>query len=74
MRLACLLGTQFLQKELLNIEVLVTCNSDFTDLERSQLIRNTKERLGNTMDVTITVVDNLIRTKNGKIRQAICDL
>ena len=69
-----LLGTQFIQKELMKIEVLVTCNSDFIDSERLKLITNIKERLGHKMEVTITVVDDFIRTKNGKMRQAICEL
>ncbi|BED88890.1 capsular polysaccharide biosynthesis protein CapK [Pseudoalteromonas sp. MM1] len=69
-----LLGAQFVQKEHMKIEVLVTCNNDFTTEQKLKLIDNTKERLGNKMDVTITIVDNLIRTKNGKMKQAICDL
>ncbi|WP_394185460.1 phenylacetate--CoA ligase family protein [Pseudoalteromonas tetraodonis] len=69
-----LLGTQFIQKEHMKIEVLVTCNSDFTTEQKSKLIDNTKERLGNKMEVIITIVDDLIRTKNGKMKQAICDL
>lgn len=69
-----LLGVQFIQKEYMKIEVLVTCNSNFTTEQKLKLIGNTKERLGNTMDVTITIVDDLIRTKNGKMKQAICDL
>ena len=68
-----LLGTQFIQKELMKIEVLVTCNSDFIDSERLKLITNIKERLGHKMEVTITVVNDFIRTKNGKMRQAICE-
>ena len=58
----------------MKIEVLVTCNSNFTTDQKFTLIGNTKERLGNKMDVTITIVDDLIRTKNGKMKQAICDL
>lgn len=68
-----LLGTQFLQKESMRIEVLVICNNNFIEDEKLKLINNVKERLGSKMDVTITVVDNFIRTKNGKMRQAICD-
>lgn len=69
-----LLGVQFLQKEHMKIEVLVTCNNGFTTEQKLRLIDNTKERLGNKMDVTITIVDDLKRTKNGKMKQAICDL
>ncbi|KPZ53848.1 phenylacetate--CoA ligase family protein [Pseudoalteromonas sp. P1-7a] len=69
-----LLGAQFVQKEHMKIEVLVTCNNDFTTEQKSKLIDNTKERLGNKMEVIITIVDDLIRTKNGKMKQAICDL
>lgn len=68
-----LLGTQFLQKESMRIEVLVICNNNFIEDEKLKLINNVKERLGSKMNVTITVVDNFIRTKNGKMRQAICD-
>lgn len=69
-----LLGAQFIQKEYMKVEVLVTCNSNFSTEQKLKLIDNTKERLGNSMEVNITIVDDLIRTKNGKMKQAICDL
>ena len=69
-----LLGTQFIQKEFMKVEALIICNLDFTEAERLKLIKNIKERLGQSMVITITVVDELNRTKNGKVRQAICKL
>ena len=69
-----LLSVQFHQEEYMKIRVLVTCNNDFTADQKLKLVCNVKERLGSKIDITIAIVDDLVRTKNGKVRQAICTL
>ncbi|WP_418157342.1 hypothetical protein [Pseudoalteromonas sp. RW-H-Ap-1] len=46
----------------------------FNENERNILVENTKERLGQSIAVTVEVVDSIQRTKNGKMRQAICKI
>lgn len=68
-----LLATQFVQDELKAIEVKAVVDSRFFDKQQEQvLIANTKARLGQSMEVFVTIVDKIPKTKNGKTRQAIC--
>ena len=68
-----LIATQFIQNEPKQIEVQAVVNRDlFDDQQEHILIENTKERLGQSMDVFVTIVDQIQKTKNGKTRQAIC--
>ncbi|WP_024590386.1 MULTISPECIES: phenylacetate--CoA ligase family protein [unclassified Pseudoalteromonas] len=70
-----LLGCQFHQESLGTVHVLVMVDEMiFGENERIILIENTKERLGQTIDVTIEVVKSIQRTKSGKMRQAICNI
>jgi phenylacetate-CoA ligase len=70
---AGLIATQFIQNNASTIEVQVVVDIALFDAHQKQiLIDNTKTRLGQTMDVFVTVVDKIKKTKNGKTRQAIC--
>ncbi|MEH0760550.1 phenylacetate--CoA ligase family protein [Vibrio sp. 16] len=70
-----LLATQFVQDNFDEVKVLaVVDRSVFKDTHEKQLIENTKARVGKSLTVTVEIVDSLIRTNNGKIRQAICNL
>ena len=72
---AGLLATQFVQDRLKEIVVLVVIDKElFSDTARKQLISNTQERLGLLMQVSVTPVESIPRTKNGKVRQAICEV
>ena len=70
-----LIATQFVQKDFSEVTVLVVVDKQlFTSLESNKLIDNTKERLGQSIKVMIIEVDAIPRTKNGKVRQAICEV
>lgn len=69
------LEIQFIQKQKYQIEVLVVANPIFFGEEQKIKIRdNIKERLGKSIEVKITLVDEIPRTKLGKFRQAICEI
>lgn len=68
-----LIATQFIQDDPKRIEVQAVVDSRLFDQQQEHiLIENTKERLGKSMDVFVTIVDQIQKTKNGKTRQAIC--
>lgn len=68
-----LIATQFIQDDPKRIEVQAVVDSRLFDKQQEHiLIENTKERLGKSMDVFVTIVDQIQKTKNGKTRQAIC--
>ncbi|KDO15644.1 capsule biosynthesis protein CapK [Vibrio metoecus] len=68
-----LLATQFLQKDVNKITVLVVVESRVFDMTQEEiLIKNTKDRIGKNICVEIVKVDSIPKTKNGKTRQAIC--
>ncbi|BBM66526.1 capsular polysaccharide biosynthesis protein CapK [Vibrio alfacsensis] len=70
-----LIATQFKQDHPNQIEVQAVVNAQVFDKQQERiLIDNTKARLGRSMDVFITIVDQIQKTKNGKTRQAICTL
>ncbi|MGK2236561.1 MAG: phenylacetate-CoA ligase [Pseudomonadota bacterium] len=67
-----LLGSQFVQKKDLSIDVLVVVDGAlFNKTQEDKLILNTKERLGASIKVSVKTVDAIPRTKNGKVKQAI---
>ncbi|MBJ6934367.1 phenylacetate--CoA ligase family protein, partial [Vibrio cholerae] len=68
-----LLATQFLQKDINKVTVLVVVESRAFDMTQEEvLIKNTKDRIGKNICVEIVKVDSIPKTKNGKTRQAIC--
>lgn len=71
-----LISCQFVQKSLTKIQVLaVVDNKLFTAEQEAQLIANTKERVGRSIDVEVSIVPQLPkRTKNGKVRQAVREI
>lgn len=70
-----LIATQFKQDHPNQIEVQAVVNAQVFDKQQERILTdNTKARLGRSMDVFITIVDQIQKTKNGKTRQAICTL
>ena len=70
-----LLGCQFVQHRLGAVEVRVQIDDRrFDEHQRQQLISNTKERLGQSMQVKVTPVSQLEKTASGKVRQALCSI
>lgn len=70
-----LLACQFIQNELDYIEVLAVVDEElFSESQAQQLRKNVRERLGQSMNVEIKHVDALPRTRNGKVRQAVCSI
>lgn len=68
-----LIATQFIQNNPLKIEIeAVVDNRLFDEQQERILIENTKARLGRSMDVSVSIVETIKKTKNGKTRQAIC--
>ncbi|MFT6918359.1 MAG: phenylacetate-CoA ligase [Cognaticolwellia sp.] len=70
---AGLIATQFLQDHPNRIEVQAVVDGRLFDKEQEKvLVANTRVRLGKSMEVFVSVVDQIQKTKNGKTRQAIC--
>ncbi|MDA0130019.1 phenylacetate--CoA ligase family protein [Vibrio sp. MarTm2] len=70
-----LLATQFVQNELNKVTILAIVNiEDFTEKQKARLINNAIEKLGNGMSISVKIVDSIPRTRNGKVRQAICNV
>ncbi|MBN3493805.1 phenylacetate--CoA ligase family protein [Vibrio neptunius] len=70
-----LISCQFVQEKAESIKVLaVVDEAKFTTQQEQQLITNTNERVGQSMQVDVIRVDALPRTKNGKVRQAVCSV
>jgi phenylacetate-CoA ligase len=70
-----LLACQFIQDSPLNIEVFaVVVPTAFNDQQQQLLVKNVKDRLGQRVAVKVVRVDALQRTRNGKVRQAVCSI
>lgn len=70
-----LLACQFVQDQSDVIEAVVVVDEAQFDVYQQQILeKNIKERLGSSMQVLISKVDALPRTKNGKVRQAVCSI
>jgi phenylacetate-CoA ligase len=70
-----LLSCQFIQDEVNLINILVVVDKNrFDKKQEGILIANAKTRLGNSISFLITPVDSLPRTRNGKVRQAVCNV
>ena len=70
-----LLATQFIQDSINEVTVLVVVDSDkYKPSDELALIDNIKSRLGVETIVLVKKVDTIPRTKNGKVRQAICNI
>ena len=57
-----------------SITVSVLVNDDYDHEQEEKLISNVKARLGSSMQVNIDIVETLLRSKNGKVIQAICTI
>ncbi len=69
-----ILGCQYVQNNKRSIGVRVVSSPLFTEKEKNKLIKNIRSRLGDSMLVEIMITDNLLRSKSGKVRQAICTI
>ncbi len=69
-----LLGSQYIQDIEKEINVMVVSTLNFTAKEKKKLIVNVRARLGDLMVVKVCEINSLIRTKNGKVIQAICNI
>ena len=70
-----LISLQFIQVIKGEIAIrVVTDKNLFDDKQRLILINNAKDKLGKSITFSIDEVHAIPRTKNGKIRQAICSL
>ena len=70
-----LLASQFVQDRAACIQAVVVIDPEvFDNAQKQQLITNIKDRLGQSMSVEVKAVDSIPRTKNGKVRQAICNI
>ena len=70
-----LISCQFVQTSRNHIKILVLADKNlFTAKQTALLIANTKERVGSTIDVDVSIVKLLAKTKNGKVRQAVREM
>ena len=68
------LGCQYIQDKKGGLNVMVIPSPLFTDKEKQKLVKNIKSRLGDSIQVEVVITDNLLRSKSGKVRQAICTI
>lgn len=66
------LGSQYIQHKASEIQVNLITDQHFDTAQETKLTQNIQVRLGTDMQVNINLVSQLERTKNGKVRQAIC--
>jgi phenylacetate-CoA ligase len=70
-----LMATQFVQDFANEIKVLAVADEQMFDgKQQGILIENIKQYLGQSMNIVIECVDCLPKTKNGKVRHAICNI
>ncbi|ENM5736254.1 exopolysaccharide biosynthesis protein VpsH [Vibrio mimicus] len=70
-----LIATQFLQNSRDKVVILVVVDSLRFDLVQEEiLIKNTKDRIGRNIYIEIRKVESIPKSKNGKVRQAICKI
>jgi len=70
-----LIATQYVQNTAHEIRVLAVADETiFEEKQQSILTSNIKKYLGENIDVTTECVDRLPKTKNGKVRHAICNI
>jgi phenylacetate-CoA ligase len=65
---------QIVQDRLDEVIIRVVPLTEFSQEQRSQLIRNTHERLGQSTRIRIETVEAIPRTRNGKIRAVVCNV
>ncbi|RJG51630.1 phenylacetate--CoA ligase family protein [Motilimonas pumila] len=70
-----IIAGQFLQESKSSIEIKVVADvSLFVAVEKTKLIANAKARLGESMNIIVTVVNEIPKTRNGKVKLAICNV
>ncbi|ENM5756330.1 exopolysaccharide biosynthesis protein VpsH [Vibrio mimicus] len=70
-----LIATQFLQNSRDKVVILAVVDSLRFDLVQEEiLIKNTKDRIGRNIYIEIRKVESIPKSKNGKVRQAICKI
>jgi len=70
-----LIATQYVQNTAHEIRVLAVADETiFEEKQQSILTSNIKKYLGENIDVATECVDRLPKTKNGKVRHAICNI
>lgn len=64
---------QFVQERIDAIEVLVEADSELTELDRAEIIKEVRSLMGDEIDCRVQVVDQIDRNPlSGKIREVIC--
>lgn len=71
---AGVIGSQYNQDQFGSITVSVLVNDEYDHGQEEKLVSNVKARLGSSMQVNIDIVETLVRSKNGKVIQAICTI
>lgn len=61
-------GSQIVQTEIDRLLVRIVPGGDFTEVERTHLLRELRARLGDSMRIDIELVDDLPRTNSGKFK------
>jgi phenylacetate-CoA ligase len=69
-----ILEAQIRQDEIDRIDILVVVNANYGPAVRSRLLANAYERLGNDLQIEVTVVDGIARSNNGKFSGVVCNV
>jgi phenylacetate-CoA ligase len=64
-------ASQIIQEDLDHVHVKLVATDDYTENDGESLIHGLKERLGDDVEVRISLVDELERTRNGKFKWVI---
>ncbi|HEX7952346.1 MAG TPA: phenylacetate--CoA ligase family protein [Burkholderiales bacterium] len=67
-----ILEAQIRQDSADQIRILVVPSPSFGDLTRETLLRNARNRLGESIDLEVEPVDSIPRTGNGKVKGVVC--
>lgn len=65
---------QIIQETLDHIRVKVVPTAEYCGADNEDIIQRVQKRLGNNVNVTVEVVDAILRTKNGKFKAVISNL
>lgn len=69
-----ILGCQYVQDQKDHVNIVILPSPLFTDKDKQKIIKNLKGMMGDSMQVDISITDNLLRSKSGKVRHSICTL
>ncbi|MDC1075255.1 hypothetical protein OAQ19_00595 [bacterium] len=66
-----IIHSQIIQHNMSEVEVLLKVDADFTEASKAKLMSNLKDRLGGKLAITLSLVDSIPDSVNGKIKAVV---